>query len=187
VPLRAIIVGEFGALLVTVTVPVKLPVVVGANFAPNVVLAPAANVAGVVNPLTVKPAPLALRLEIVSEAFPVFVSVKVCDWDWPSATLPKLKVDGETCRFPVGVVVPVPTRFTTAVGVVESVLVIAKPPVTVPAEVGLNVKPIFADCPALRIFGVTIPVTPNSVPVSESMEIVRSLPPTLDTVTLAEP
>lgn len=51
VPLKEIVAGEFAALLETVTVPAKLPAVLGANTALNVVLAPAARLAGVVNPL----------------------------------------------------------------------------------------------------------------------------------------
>jgi len=51
VPLKDIVVGEPGALLVMVTVPVKLPAVVGANTALNVALFPAARVTGVASPL----------------------------------------------------------------------------------------------------------------------------------------
>jgi hypothetical protein len=52
VPVSEIVAGEFGALLDTVTEPVKLPAVVGANTALNVALCPAAIVVGVVRPLT---------------------------------------------------------------------------------------------------------------------------------------
>jgi len=65
-------------LLVTVTVPEKLPAAVGANFALKVVLAPAATVAGRVRPLTLKPVPLAVNCEIVRAAVPLLVSVNVC-------------------------------------------------------------------------------------------------------------
>jgi hypothetical protein len=52
IPLKEIVAGEFGALLETVTVPVRLPAVVGAKTALKVVLAPAAKVAGVFKPST---------------------------------------------------------------------------------------------------------------------------------------
>jgi hypothetical protein len=52
VPLRATVVGEFGALLTMLTVPVRLPAVVGANTALNVALAPGASVVAL-NPFTV--------------------------------------------------------------------------------------------------------------------------------------
>lgn len=58
VPLKEIVAGEFGALLVTLIVPDKLPAVVGAKTALKVVLAPAAKVVGVLKPLTLYPAPL---------------------------------------------------------------------------------------------------------------------------------
>ena len=51
VPLRATVEGEPGALLEIVTVPGRLPVVVGAKTALKVALAPAAIVLGVVSPL----------------------------------------------------------------------------------------------------------------------------------------
>ena len=51
VPLNDTIVGEFGALLAIVTLPVRLPAVVGANRTLNVAVPPAAIVAGVFKPL----------------------------------------------------------------------------------------------------------------------------------------
>jgi hypothetical protein len=57
VPLRAIVNGEPGALPTKETEPVTLPAVVGAKAALNVVLPPAAIVAGTVRPVMVKPAP----------------------------------------------------------------------------------------------------------------------------------
>ena len=79
VPLRATTVGEFGALLVMLTLPERLPAVVGANKTLNVAVPPAASVAGVVRPLTVNPLPLAAIWEIVREAVPVLVMVKDCE------------------------------------------------------------------------------------------------------------
>lgn|SRR5579883_33715 len=52
VPLRETVAGEFGAVLVTVTDPVRLPAVVGANTALKVVLAPAARLEGGLSPVT---------------------------------------------------------------------------------------------------------------------------------------
>ena len=53
VPLSATVAGEFGALLAILTVPDRLPAVVGANTALNVTLAPGATVLGTLSPLTV--------------------------------------------------------------------------------------------------------------------------------------
>jgi hypothetical protein len=73
-----------------VTVPDELPAVLGANSTLNEAVPPAATVAGVVSPLTLKLPPLAEICEIVREAVPVFVSVK--DWDLvcPWTMRPKL-------------------------------------------------------------------------------------------------
>ena len=52
VPAKETAFGEFGALLVMVTLPANVPAVVGANNTLKVALAPAAIVAGVLSPLT---------------------------------------------------------------------------------------------------------------------------------------
>lgn len=98
VPARVTFAGESGALLTICTVPFRFAAVVGANTALNEVLVPAASVVGVVSPFTLKPVPVAVSCEIVRDALPVFVSVKLCDFVWPSTTEPKLKVLGETFK-----------------------------------------------------------------------------------------
>ena len=57
VPERAIVVGEFGALLTIEIVPVADPPVIGENCAVNEVDLPAARVKGVVKPLMLNPEP----------------------------------------------------------------------------------------------------------------------------------
>jgi hypothetical protein len=89
VPVSAMVLGEFGALLVMVMVPVAPPAVVGANSTLNEAVPPAATVAGVVSPLTLKLPPVTEICEIVREAVPVFVRVKDCDLVCPSTMLPK--------------------------------------------------------------------------------------------------
>ena len=79
VPLRGTALGELGVLLVMRTLPGKLPAAVGANNTLNVALCPAASVAGVLRPLTLNPAPLAAICAIVTQAVPVFLTVKLCD------------------------------------------------------------------------------------------------------------
>jgi hypothetical protein len=100
VPLKAIVVGELGALLTIEMLPLALPAVVGANCALNVVLRPAPKVTGVLNPLILIPAPDAVAPEIVTLAVPVFVNVM----DWvpllPTATDPKFTVDGLAPSWP---------------------------------------------------------------------------------------
>ena len=60
VPLRGIVIGEFGALLVSVILPVALPVDVGEKFALNVVFFPALIVIGTLSPVMLKPVPVTL-------------------------------------------------------------------------------------------------------------------------------
>jgi hypothetical protein len=77
VPLNATAVGELGALLVILTLPVRLPAVVGSNRTLNVVVPPAGSVAGVASPLTLNAPPLSPICEIEREAVPVLVTVKL--------------------------------------------------------------------------------------------------------------
>ena len=60
VPLSAIAVGEFVALLAIDKLPLALPAVCGANCAVMLLLWPAAMVSGAVNPVTLNPVPVAL-------------------------------------------------------------------------------------------------------------------------------
>src|SRR5271156_2008625 len=57
VPLKLIVVGEFSPLLTIEMLPLGLPADVGANCALKVVLSPAPNASGVLNPLMLKPVP----------------------------------------------------------------------------------------------------------------------------------
>jgi hypothetical protein len=84
VPLKGIARLGFDAFEVTVTVPVNVPALVGANFTVNVALCPAANVTGGVIPEMVKPVPVAPTAEIVALVPPVFVTVSVWLEVWPT-------------------------------------------------------------------------------------------------------
>ena len=95
VPESAIVVGEFVALLVMVTLPLALPAAVGSNTAENDVLCPALSVRGRARPVTEKPVPVTLSLDSETLAFPVLVSVTVCVELVPVVTLPKLTAVGE--------------------------------------------------------------------------------------------
>jgi len=76
VPLRASELGEFGALLETVTVPARPPAIVGANRTLNVAVLPGGNVAGVASPLTLYAVPVTDNCAMVREAVPVLVTTK---------------------------------------------------------------------------------------------------------------
>ena len=155
VPVNATAFGEFGALLVRLTLPVRLPAVVGANTTLNVAVPPAVIVAGAFKPLTLYPVPLAEIREMVSAAVPVFVTVKLCDLVWPSMTFPKLNVEGEiespACT-------PVPLMGIVKVELLALLAIVIDPeplPVAVGAYVAVNV----AVAEGFKVAGVVKPVT----------------------------
>jgi hypothetical protein len=94
VPLRPIISGELGALLISETVPVTLPAALGLKAALNVALLPAAMVSGTVRPVMLKPLPDTVAWEIVTLALPALDNLMVCELLVPVTTLPKLALDG---------------------------------------------------------------------------------------------
>ena len=136
VPLTGMVRGDPFALLVTVTLPVELPATVGRNTRFKVALAEGFNVAGVVIPFTEKPVPVTEMLEIFTAAVPVFVRTTCLVELEPVSTLPKLTDAMLACNCPTGEVDPVPLRFTVAVGVLGSLLVIVTLPETAPEAVG---------------------------------------------------
>ncbi len=132
----AIVVGELAALLTTVTLPVKLPAVAGAQITLKVVLCPAVKVSGGVRPLELKLAPEAVIWEILTLELPVLVRVTVCVPLLPTVTFPKLKEAGlaESCR--IGAT-PVPLS-ATASGEPGALLTRERLPVALLATVGVK-------------------------------------------------
>jgi hypothetical protein len=99
-PLNAMVCVESVALLLIVMVPVTLPVTVGPNATAKFKVFAGASVNGVEIPLNLNPVPLTVALEIVKLAAPVFFSCTVCEFVVPSATLPKLMLDGVVVNVP---------------------------------------------------------------------------------------
>jgi len=77
-------------------VPVKFPVAVGSNHTWNVLDCPAGKEKGNVRPVTENCALFTVTALRLAVAFPVFVTVAVCETFFPTAMLPKLKVPGVT-------------------------------------------------------------------------------------------
>ena len=75
-PLRAIVVGEFRALLTSETLPVMLPVLAGAKTTLKLVFCPGVRVRGRLSPPTLRPLPETLAWETVPLALPELVMVK---------------------------------------------------------------------------------------------------------------
>ena len=150
-PLRPIVSGDPGALLVTETVPVALPLAVGANVTLNELLAPGFKVAAV-KPLSAKPAPEMLAAETDTGAVPELVSFTDADALLPIRMLPKLRLVGLAESAPC---VPVPLSATERVGFVAFVAIVTLPaalPAAVGAKVAVNeaCAPAAMICPALR-------------------------------------
>jgi hypothetical protein len=133
VPVSATVEGEAGALLAMLTLPAKLPTVVGANTALNVAVPLGATLV-VLRPFTEYPTAPMLTCEMASVVVPVFVIVKVWDFVWPSITLPKLKLAGLTDN---PACAPVPLSAIVA-GEPEALLVRLTLPLAAPAAVGAN-------------------------------------------------
>ena len=181
-PLNATEFGEFGALLATSTLPVRLPAVVGANKTLNVALCPEAIVAGVFSPLALKPAPETVNCDTVRLAVPVFVIVKTCDLVWPSTTLPKLKVAGETLS---PAAAPVPVKLIVSGDPCASLLTVIVP-TALPAAAGANFTLNVAVCDGFKVAGVVTPVTLNPVPAATTLEICTAAFPVLVKVMFCE-
>ncbi len=138
VPLRLTLLGEFVALLVTVTLPVKAPLVAGANVTFNVAICPAATTCPVEIPVALNPAPDTVTFDTVTLEDPAFVNVTESALLLPTFTLPKLKLVG--------------LAFSETVAAAFTVNV-AAPLVTLPALL-LTTTANFAPLSALVVAGV---------------------------------
>ena len=78
---------------VTVSVPLTVPLKVGAKVIVHVRLCPAARLDGTANPLRLNPVPVIAACEIVTLEPPEFVSVTDCVWLLPISTLPKFTLE----------------------------------------------------------------------------------------------
>lgn len=132
-PVKPILRGEPGALLLIDMVPVALPAVVGVNVAVKDAVWPGFKVCAA-TVLIVNPVPLAEPLLIDIAAVPEFVSVTGIALFPPTNTLPKLTLDGLGVNAPC---MPVPVRATVK-GEFGALLVTLRSPVALPEACGLN-------------------------------------------------
>ncbi len=77
VPLRATLVGEFGALLAKEMLPVREPVLAGVNATSRFALCPGSKLKGTTSPVNPNPLPETLACDTERFAVPEFVSVMV--------------------------------------------------------------------------------------------------------------
>ena len=106
--------------------------------------------------------------------------VSVCVLVTPTATLPKLMLEGmtEICGC-----TPVPLREITE-GELVAVLTTVTLPETLPAEVGAKLTLRLADCPAARLRGSVIPLALYPAPLALICEMETVELPVLEIVTL---
>jgi hypothetical protein len=162
-PDRAIVAGEFVALLATVTLPGKLPAAVGVNVASNVAVCPGVRIKPAETPLIEKEAPEALTFDTVTLELPAFVRVTLNELLFPITTFPKLKLGALEVR---SAVAPIPVPLSeTVLGELERSLMTETLPDKAPAAFGEKTTLNVACLPASIVSGSEIPVieTPAAV------------------------
>jgi len=179
-PERPMVSVGFEAFEVTVTLPLAVPVVVGANLTVKVVLCPAVNVKEELIPLNVKPAPLMETFDTETLVPPLFVMVPERDWFDPRVTFPKPSDVGVALSNP-GVAAPVPDKEIVSVGFEPSEVTVTLP-VALPAEVGAYFTLKLVLCPAAKVTEEVAPTRLNPLPLIEICEIVTLAAPELVTV-----
>jgi hypothetical protein len=182
VPVSGMTRGELAALLVTVTLPERLPVVVGANVTLKEVDCKAVRVTGSAKPLALNPAPLAAICETDTLLLPVFVRVTFCVALVCVVTLPKLT----EVRLGVSwstVETPVPASGTTT-GELGALAAKVRLPEKLVAEVGVKPTVTAVDPPGGTETGVAIPPGGRlkPVPATDAWLTLRFAVPVLLTV-----
>jgi hypothetical protein len=162
----------FDALEVTVRPPLMLAADVGKNATVKLTLWPGFKVTGKLKPVALK-LEVAPAAEIVTLAPPEFVRVSARVWLLPTRTLPNPRLAGLAVSRPG--VTPVPDSGTFSAGL-DAFEVMARLPVTPPAEVGVKVALKLTLCPGLNVTGKVTPLA-----------LKPEVAPIVETVTLAPP
>jgi len=164
VPDSVIVAGEPVALLVTVTVPLRPPVVAGLKTMPNVIACEGLRVTGAPAPVRLYPVPPAAICEICTSELPVLVIVSFSVLLIPSSTLPKftLVLLSEMVRVAA---TPDPLK-ANAVGEPGALLTILMLPVADPVAVGWNCALNVFDWPGFNEAGSVKPVALKPAPVA---------------------
>ncbi len=168
--------GELVALLTSVTVPLALPVTLGANTTFRFAVCPAEIVVPLIPLVTLNPDPVTLICEMVRLEFPVFFTATSSGVDPPRISLPKFRliVASEIVRVALA---PVPLNAIVYVGFVVALLLIVTLPVTLPEAVGPNATVKLDVCPADNVNGTDNPLSLNPVPLTVALEIVTLVLP----------
>jgi hypothetical protein len=169
-------------LLLIVTLPVTLPEAVGLNPTVKLDVCAAASVSGSEIPLSLKPVPLTVALEIVRPAVPVFFICTVCEFVVPFATVPKLTLDGVVATVPAAIA-PVPFTEYCALPF-EALLVNNRYPEDRPVLVGVNFTDIVMNAPAVIVCGSVNPLLLKPAACTDSPEMFTGAEPVFFTVSV---
>ena len=170
--------------MVTVIAPIALPAAVGANATFSVAVCPGVKVMPLLAPLTEYPAPVTLTPEMLTFAFPAFVSVALKKLLLPTNTLPKSSaLVFDTSSAVAAVVLPF-TEITS--GEFGASLVSEIDPVMFPAVVGANTTLNVVLWPAAMLAGNVSPVWLKPAPLTAICEIVTAPVPPLDNAIVCE-
>lgn len=180
-PDAEIVAGEFVALLVTVTVPEKLPDATGRKVSSRVADCPGARISPAEMPLAEYPAPETPTLEIVTLEFPELVSVTPSMLLFPIATAPKFRCEVDIVNNALDAI-PVPLTVTMS-GDAEASLTMETPPESAPADFGANTTSREARLPGAIVSGNETPVTETPGAVALALLMVMLVEPSFVIVT----
>ena len=180
VPERATATEGSDALELNERVALADPAAVGAKTTDKLAFVPAAKVYGKDRPLTLKPAPFTLAVEIVRLDGPEFDRVRVCVWVLPTSTLPTFRLEG-TLKYPGAGFVAVPDRATPTV-LSEAFEISDRVALADPAAAGAKITDKLVLVPAAKVYGKEMPLTLNPAPLMLAAEIVRLDAPVFDIV-----
>jgi hypothetical protein len=159
VPARRSVLSESVALPLSETVPLKVPVVVGAKVTLKEVTWPTFSVTGRLRSLSLKAVPETLALEMVTAVAPMLKIITGRIEVWPTTVLPNFRLVGVRVS-----ATPVPVSEI----VLEAGLLVMSETLPLNVPVAVDVKLIVkrTDKPGLIVSGSDKPLTLNQVPIT---------------------
>jgi hypothetical protein len=169
VPLNAMTVGEFVALLLIFTLPFIFFAFFGAKVTSNVTVCPGAIVAPSRPLLRLASIPVSDTPEIFTFELPVFLRVTASLCAFPTVPLPKDRLAGDADIVPVSFV-PVPVILS--VRSLAELLLSVMSPLSVPTPVGANLSMKLVVLRAGSVNGVVNPMIVKPAPRTLALEMV---------------
>ncbi len=183
-PLPVSAIDTAPALLAIVMEPIAVPRAAGANVAFSGAVCPGVSVVLALGPLTLKPAPEIVTLDMVTFAFPAFVRVTPSEAVVPTKILPKSRL--LLLELSSGVDASAVPLTEITKGEIKASLIREIDPALVPAVLGAKTMLNVAFCPAATLIGRTSPDVPKPAPVTLAAEIVTPAFPLFCNVIVCE-